>query len=202
MAAAGRRCTTWPGASSRRSRPSSFRTRSRAMPRSSRSMTAMRDVTVEAELRAVETDGQVRHLQSFSAAASPDRAAHARPRRARRDRRGQFPVPRLEGCRRQRRAQPFLAAALQGASASRRPDWRCKPSATAALIQLSLTAQKPAFHVLVEAEPAGHFSDNAFDILPGETVSLTFTPDDPSASVDAAAFVVRDLHSSYASRSN
>ena len=69
-------------------------------------------------------------------------------------------------------------------------------------MRLSLTAQKPAFHVVVEASQGGHFSDNVFDMLPGETVSLTFTPDDPSASVDAAAFVVRDLHSSYASRSN
>jgi hypothetical protein len=68
-------------------------------------------------------------------------------------------------------------------------------------VRLSLSAQKPAFHVLAEAGQGEHFSDNAFDIPPGEIVNLTFTPDDPSASVDAAAFVVRDLHSSYASRS-
>ena len=69
-------------------------------------------------------------------------------------------------------------------------------------IRLSLTAQKPAFHVNVEANVAGHFSDNAFDILPGEIVTVTFTPDDPAAPpVGAEAFVLRDLHSSYASRS-
>jgi len=58
--------------------------------------------------------------------------------------------------------------------------------------RLALTAQKPALHVVVEAPVAGHFSDNAFDILPGETVAVIFTPDDPATAVDVAAFVVRD----------
>ena len=69
-------------------------------------------------------------------------------------------------------------------------------------VPLALTAQKPALHVVVEAPLAGHFSDNAFDILPGETAAIIFTPDDPATAVDVAAFVVRDLHSSHASRSN
>ena len=41
-------------------------------------------------------------------------------RRVRRDRRGQLPVPRLEGVERVSRAQPFLAIALQGAPARSR----------------------------------------------------------------------------------
>ncbi len=65
-------------------------------------------------------------------------------------------------------------------------------------VQLKLTTQKPAFHVSVEAPTGGRFSDNAFDILPGETVAITFTPDDQRAlSGVVGDFILRDLHSSY-----
>jgi beta-mannosidase len=81
-----------------------------------------------------------------------------------------------------------------GIALSARPDGN--------VVRLSLTAERLALYVAVESRAAGHFSDNVFDILPGETVELTFTPDDPAAvSAGVADFIVRDLHSSYASRS-
>jgi beta-mannosidase len=81
-----------------------------------------------------------------------------------------------------------------GIALSARPDGN--------VVRLSLTAERLALYVAVESRAAGHFSDNVFDILPGETVELTFTPDDPAdLSAGVADFIVRDLHSSYASRS-
>ena len=57
---------------------------------------------------------------------------------------------------------------------------------------LELTSQKPAYYVSVEASVPGHFSDNAFDLLPGDTKKLFFTP----TQLDATAkFIVRDLFS-------
>ena len=47
----------------------------------------------------------------------------------------------------------------------------------------------------------GRLSDNLFDVLPGESIVVTFTPDDPGAFAPGPQdFVLRDLHSSYASR--
>jgi len=158
-------------------------------------------VTVEAGLRAIVTNGQVKHIQSLSASASPDKAGTL----------GHVALDEIG-------ADSFLFLDWQASDGSagrshfsplpykahrlEAPELALQAERDGGIVQLSLTAQKPAFHVVVEADQGGHFSDNVFDMLPGETVSLTFTPDDPSASVDAAAFVVRDLHSSYASRSN
>jgi beta-mannosidase len=57
---------------------------------------------------------------------------------------------------------------------------------------LELTAQKPAYYVSVEADVPGHFSDNAFDLLPGEPKSINFTP---AQSGVTPKFIVRDLFS-------
>jgi beta-mannosidase len=57
---------------------------------------------------------------------------------------------------------------------------------------LELTAQKPAYYVSVEADGPGHFSDNAFDLLPGETKTIYFTPTQSGAT---PKFIVRDLFS-------
>jgi beta-mannosidase len=57
---------------------------------------------------------------------------------------------------------------------------------------LELTTQKPAYYVSVEADVPGHFSDNAFDLLPGETKTVHFTPIQSGA---APKFTVRDLFS-------
>ncbi len=57
---------------------------------------------------------------------------------------------------------------------------------------LLLTAQKPAYYVALEADVAGHFSDNAFDLLPGETKTIQFIAENKSAK---PIFTIRDLYS-------
>ena len=53
----------------------------------------------------------------------------------------------------------------------------------------------------LEPKFSGRLSDNLFDVLPGESIVVTFTPDDPKAfPAGPQDFVLRDLHSSYASR--
>ncbi len=58
--------------------------------------------------------------------------------------------------------------------------------------RLTVTADKPAYYVTVEVDIPGHFSDNAFDLLPGTPKHIEFLPEDPEA---AARFSVRDLFS-------
>ena len=167
-----------------------------------RSTTAMRDVTVEARLRVVGTGGSIRTVASFSGAVGHRQGEHARPCRAGRDRRGQRSVPRLAGVRRRCRAQSFLAAALQVAAARGARTVAATPNAMAAASACRSPRKNPPSTSTSRPSVAGHFSDNAFDVLPGEIVTVTFTPDDPAAPpVGAEAFVLRDLHSSYASRS-
>jgi beta-mannosidase len=57
---------------------------------------------------------------------------------------------------------------------------------------LELSAQKPAYFVSLEADVTGHFSDNAFDLLPGKPKTIQFLPDDKSAIPN---FTIRDLFS-------
>jgi beta-mannosidase len=57
---------------------------------------------------------------------------------------------------------------------------------------LGLSAAKPAYFVSLEADVAGHFSDNAFDLLPGDTKTITFIAEDVSAKPN---FTIRDLYS-------
>jgi beta-mannosidase len=57
---------------------------------------------------------------------------------------------------------------------------------------LTLSAEKPAYYVSVEADVAGHFSDSAFDLLPGETKTIEFFAEDASANPN---FIIRDLYS-------
>ena len=157
-------------------------------------------VTVEADLRAVAVDGAVRSLGYLTGAAGTDAAVTL----------GEVSLDTLSAeeflfldwkasgsssGRSHFSPQPYKAHRLQ------RPEIALRSERDGDDIRLSLTAQKPAFQVVVEAKIAGHFSDNVFDILPGETVELTFTPDDPATPVDARDFILRDLHSSYASRS-
>ena len=99
------------------------------------------------------------------------------------------------------RTQSFLAIAATRRIGSRPLKSGSTAERDGGAIRAVAHRPKPAFHVVIEATAGGHFSDNAFDILPGETSTITFTPDDPATAVDVAAFVVRDLHSSYASRS-
>ncbi len=58
--------------------------------------------------------------------------------------------------------------------------------------ELTLNSAKPAYYVSLEADVPGHFSDNAFDLLPGESKTISFKPDNKSAKPN---FTVRDLYS-------
>jgi hypothetical protein len=52
---------------------------------------------------------------------------------------------------------------------------------------------------MAETDVSGRFSGNVLDLLPGETVTVTFTPDMPQDLPRAASsLVVRDLYSSSA----
>jgi beta-mannosidase len=57
---------------------------------------------------------------------------------------------------------------------------------------LELSAEKPAYYVSLEADVAGHFSDSAFDLLPGESKVIEFIADDQTAKPN---FIVRDIYS-------
>jgi beta-mannosidase len=57
---------------------------------------------------------------------------------------------------------------------------------------LTLTAAKPAYYVSLEADCAGHFSDNAFDLLPGDSKIITFNAEHTTAKTH---FTIRDLYS-------
>ena len=58
--------------------------------------------------------------------------------------------------------------------------------------EIALSTRGLALFVLIEADVAGRFSDNAFDMTAGESRTVIFTPDDAGM---AAAFTIRDLHS-------
>ena len=58
--------------------------------------------------------------------------------------------------------------------------------------EITLASKALALFVMIEANVAGRFSDNAFDMTAGESRTITFTPEDAGA---AAEFTIRDLHS-------
>jgi beta-mannosidase len=62
---------------------------------------------------------------------------------------------------------------------------------------LTLDTDAPAFFVMVEADVPGRFSDNGVHLLPGEPVSITFTPDAPDRPI---RFSHHDLFSATFSR--
>jgi beta-mannosidase len=65
------------------------------------------------------------------------------------------------------------------------------------VIALTVTAAQLALYVTAECDVAGHFSDNAFDLLPGESRTVHFTPNTPSDLTRAKqTLVIRDLYSS------
>jgi beta-mannosidase len=64
-------------------------------------------------------------------------------------------------------------------------------------LSIKLTAQNLALYVALECDVAGHFSDNAFDLLASESITITFTPDTSSELKRARdTLVIRDLYSS------
>jgi beta-mannosidase len=58
--------------------------------------------------------------------------------------------------------------------------------------EITLTSKRLALFVVIEANVAGRFSDNAFDMTSGESRTITFAPEDAGAIVE---FTIRDLHS-------
>jgi len=71
----------------------------------------------------------------------------------------------------------------------------CSSDGTSLVI--TITAERLALYVAAECDVDGHFSDNAFDLLGGETKTITFTPSTPSdITVAKDTLVIRDLYSS------
>ena len=58
--------------------------------------------------------------------------------------------------------------------------------------EITLTSHGLSLFTALEADVTGRFSDNAFDMLPGETRTVTFTPTDTTTKPN---FTLRDLHS-------
>ena len=64
-------------------------------------------------------------------------------------------------------------------------------------LQITLQAPKPAYFVSLESNEPGHFDDNAFDLLPGETRIIRFTPQTSGGAERAAhSLILRNLYSS------
>jgi beta-mannosidase len=64
-------------------------------------------------------------------------------------------------------------------------------------LSIDVTAKHLALYVALECDIAGHFSDNAFDLLAGESITINFTPDTASDLKRACdTLVIRDLYSS------
>jgi beta-mannosidase len=66
-----------------------------------------------------------------------------------------------------------------------------RPTADGAII--TVKAKRTAYYVALESALAGHFSDNAFDLLPGEARDIVFTAQQPPAEI-AHSFTVRNLY--------
>ena len=65
------------------------------------------------------------------------------------------------------------------------------------VVRITLQAQNIALYVSLETSVPGHFSNNAFDLLAGESCVITFVPDQISDLTPAIAnLIVRDLYSS------
>ena len=62
--------------------------------------------------------------------------------------------------------------------------------------EVTVTAKGLALHVMIEADCAGRYSDNAFDLCAGEARTIVFTPS--VADGGTPAFTTFDLHSCYA----
>ena len=77
------------------------------------------------------------------------------------------------------------------------PGLTTRVSLDGAALVITISAANMALYVTAECDVAGHFSDNAFDLLGGEDVTITFTPDTPSDITKAKdTLVIRDLYSS------
>ena len=65
------------------------------------------------------------------------------------------------------------------------------------MLDIAIITKHMALYVSAECDVAGHFSDNAFDLLAGESRSISFTPDNPADLQRAKdTLLIRDLYSS------
>jgi beta-mannosidase len=82
----------------------------------------------------------------------------------------------------------------------RPPNLRKTVSRADGTLRVDLTSDSPAYYVMVETAVPGTYSENVIDLLPGEPMTIVFTPDDP-ARLDEAMIdlIIRDLHSSSSS---
>jgi beta-mannosidase len=64
-------------------------------------------------------------------------------------------------------------------------------------LHIHLAAHHAALFVVAETGVDGHYSDNVLDLLPGESATIVFTPDNPADLKSAAQnLVIRNLYSS------
>ena len=82
--------------------------------------------------------------------------------------------------------RPFKAYDLMPAKVQHRV------SATAEGYEITLSTERLALFVAVEADQPGRFSHNALTLFPGDAATLVFTPQTPGP---APVFTLRDLHS-------
>ena len=76
------------------------------------------------------------------------------------------------------------------------PAIRFSTTLSSGALAITLTAERPAYFVAVETEVPGHFSDQAFDLLPNRPRTIQFRPDHPNALETAIqSLKVRDLYS-------
>ncbi len=154
------------------------------------------EVDVEVELSSVTPDGARTHHPPIQGRVPPDRASllgHVTPRDgevpffAWRDRQGNL-------LRNHATHQPYKSLALKP------PGLSCNVSEANGHLHIDLKAANLAFYVMAESDVPGSFPDNVIDILPGESLTLLFTPNDASRLREAAqSLIIRDLYSSSSS---
>jgi beta-mannosidase len=77
------------------------------------------------------------------------------------------------------------------------PEIEVKSTISNGELLISLRSGRPAYFVTLETGEVGHFSDSAFDLIPGEAKAIRFTPATKGAEKAAAAsLIVRNLYSS------
>ncbi len=77
------------------------------------------------------------------------------------------------------------------------PGLKSKVKVVGDTLKIDVSARNLALQVMLETSVHGRFSDNVFDLLPGEKRVVTFAPTDPAdAALAAETLVLRDLYSS------
>ena len=76
------------------------------------------------------------------------------------------------------------------------PDIKLSNRSTDGALISKVASERPAYFVALACDVPGHFSSQAFDLLPGEPREVTFRPEDPGTLAEAARIlIVRDLYS-------